>query len=134
MPAKKKAAKKPAKKAGAKKKTGAKKKAKKAAPKKKSSKLGAARKATKSKATRKAAPKKPAKKRAPNPAFMRPMTISADLGAVVGSTPMPRTEVTKRIWRLYQEERPPGFSESPHDQCGRQSEACFRRQDESLDV
>ena len=98
MPAKKKAAKKPAKKAGAKKKTGAKKKAKKAAPKKKSSKLGAARKATKSKATRKAAPKKPAKKRAPNPAFMRPMTISADLGAVVGSTPMPRTEVTKRIW------------------------------------
>jgi upstream activation factor subunit UAF30 len=37
-------------------------------------------------------------KRAPNPAFMRPMQPSAELGAVVGARPMPRTEVTKRIW------------------------------------
>jgi chromatin remodeling complex protein RSC6 len=37
-------------------------------------------------------------KRAPNPAFMRPMQPSEDLGAVVGARPMPRTEVTKRIW------------------------------------
>jgi chromatin remodeling complex protein RSC6 len=37
-------------------------------------------------------------KRAPNPAFMRPMQPSDDLGAVVGARPMPRTEVTKRIW------------------------------------
>ncbi|MDQ6827631.1 MAG: SWIB/MDM2 domain-containing protein [Gemmatimonadota bacterium] len=37
-------------------------------------------------------------KRAPNPAFMRPMTIDEALGAVVGTTPMPRTEVTKRLW------------------------------------
>jgi upstream activation factor subunit UAF30 len=37
-------------------------------------------------------------KRAPNPAFMKPMQPSDDLGAVVGSRPMPRTEVTKRIW------------------------------------
>jgi len=26
------------------------------------------------------------------------MTLSPDLGAVVGSTPMPRTEVTKKLW------------------------------------
>jgi upstream activation factor subunit UAF30 len=37
-------------------------------------------------------------KRAPNPAFMKPMQPSAELGAVVGDRPMPRTEVTKRIW------------------------------------
>jgi upstream activation factor subunit UAF30 len=37
-------------------------------------------------------------KRAPNPAFMKPMQPSEELGAVVGSRPMPRTEVTKRIW------------------------------------
>ena len=37
-------------------------------------------------------------KRAPNPAFMKPMQPSEELGAVVGARPMPRTEVTKRIW------------------------------------
>jgi upstream activation factor subunit UAF30 len=37
-------------------------------------------------------------KRAPNPAFMRPMQISDDLAKVVGSKPMPRTEVTKKLW------------------------------------
>ena len=30
--------------------------------------------------------------------FMQPMTISEDLAAVVGKGPMPRTEVTKKIW------------------------------------
>ena len=39
--------------------------------------------------------KKPARK--PNAAFMKPMTPSAELAAVIGSTPMPRTEVTKKI-------------------------------------
>jgi chromatin remodeling complex protein RSC6 len=29
---------------------------------------------------------------------MKPMTISADLAAVIGAAPMPRTEVTKKIW------------------------------------
>ena len=33
-----------------------------------------------------------------NSAFMKPMTISADLAAVVGKGPMPRSEVTKKIW------------------------------------
>ena len=30
---------------------------------------------------------------------MRPMTLSADLGAVVGTKAIPRTEVTKQIWK-----------------------------------
>jgi chromatin remodeling complex protein RSC6 len=47
---------------------------------------------------KKAAPKKKATKRKPNAAFMRPMTLSADLGAVVGSKPIPRTQVTKKLW------------------------------------
>ncbi len=33
-----------------------------------------------------------------NSAFMKPMTISEDLAAVVGKGPMPRSEVTKKIW------------------------------------
>jgi len=38
-------------------------------------------------------------KRAPNPAFMKPMQPDAALGAVVGNNPMPRTEITKKIWQ-----------------------------------
>ena len=37
-------------------------------------------------------------KRAPNPAFMKPMQISDALAKIVGSKPMPRTEVTKKLW------------------------------------
>jgi upstream activation factor subunit UAF30 len=37
-------------------------------------------------------------KRAPNPAFMKPMQISDALAKVVGNKPMPRTEVTKKLW------------------------------------
>ena len=40
----------------------------------------------------------PAKKRAPSAAFMKAMTPSAALAAVIGAQPMPRTEVTKKIW------------------------------------
>ena len=55
--------------------------------------------ATKKKAAKKpAAKKKTAAKRKPNAAFMKPMTPSATLGAVIGAGPMPRTEVTKKIW------------------------------------
>ena len=39
-----------------------------------------------------------ATRRKPNPAFMRPMTLSSELAAIVGEGPMPRTEVTKRLW------------------------------------
>ena len=38
------------------------------------------------------------KKRKPNAAFMKPMTPSATLAAVIGSSAMPRTDVTKKIW------------------------------------
>ena len=33
-----------------------------------------------------------------NSAFMKPMTLSADLEAVVGKGPMPRSEVVKELW------------------------------------
>ena len=36
--------------------------------------------------------------RTPNPAFMKPMTPSPALSEVIGSKPMPRTEVTKKLW------------------------------------
>jgi len=44
--------------------------------------------------------KKTAKKsaRKPNAAFMKPMTPSAALAEVVGAKPIPRTEVTKKLW------------------------------------
>jgi len=55
--------------------------------------------AAKKKATKKApAKKKAAAKRKPNAAFMKPMQPSASLSAVIGGNPMPRTEVTKKIW------------------------------------
>jgi upstream activation factor subunit UAF30 len=73
--------------------------AKKAAGKKPAAKKPAAKKApAKKPAAKKAAAKKPAAKRKPNAAFMKPMTPSAILSAVVGSMPLPRTEVTKKIW------------------------------------
>jgi len=37
-------------------------------------------------------------KRKPSAAFMKPMHPSATLGAVIGSSAMPRTEVTKKLW------------------------------------
>jgi chromatin remodeling complex protein RSC6 len=33
-----------------------------------------------------------------NAAFMKPVTPSAELAEVIGSTPVPRTEVTKKLW------------------------------------
>ncbi len=44
------------------------------------------------------AKKKKASGRKPNAAFMKPVTPDAALSAVVGSKPMPRTEVTKKLW------------------------------------
>ncbi|MFT3815407.1 MAG: SWIB/MDM2 domain-containing protein [Acidovorax sp.] len=40
----------------------------------------------------------PAKKRAPSAAFMKPLTPSPALAAVVGATPLPRTEVISKLW------------------------------------
>ena len=94
--AKKPAAKKPAAKPAAKKpaaKPAAKKPAAKAAAKKPAAKAPAAKKPA-----AKPAAKKPAAKRAPSAAFMKPMTPSSILAAVVGAMPLPRTEVTKKVW------------------------------------
>jgi upstream activation factor subunit UAF30 len=113
-PAAKKAVKKPAaakkavKKVAAKK-PAAKKAVKKVAAKKPVAKKAATKVATKvaakkpvaKKAVKKVAAKKPAKAktaRKPNAAFMKPMTPSAVLAAVVGANPLPRTEVTKKVW------------------------------------
>ena len=79
-----------AKKAPAKKVPAKKAPAKKAAPKKPATKAAPAKQA--------AAKKAPAKKRAPSAAFMKAMTPSAALAAVIGDKAMPRTEVTKKIW------------------------------------
>ncbi len=89
-------AKKAAKKTAAKKPAAKKAPAKKTAAKKPAAKKAA--KAVKKPAAKKTAAKKPAAKRKPNAAFMKAMTPSAVLAAVVGATPMPRTEVTKKIW------------------------------------
>ncbi|MCD6026243.1 MAG: hypothetical protein K0R08_762 [Solimicrobium sp.] len=48
--------------------------------------------------------KAPAAKKA-NTAFMKPMTLSPVLAAVIGSTPIPRTEVTKKIWEYIKEHK-----------------------------
>ena len=65
---------------------------------KKAAKKAAPKKATKT--AKKAAPKKAAKKaaRKPNAAFMKPLTLSDELAAVVGNKPLPRTEIVKKIW------------------------------------
>jgi chromatin remodeling complex protein RSC6 len=80
-----------AKKAPAKKAPAKKAPAKKAAPKKPVAKKAApAKKAPAKKAA--------AKKRTPSAAFMKAMTPSAALAAVIGDKPIPRTEVTKKVW------------------------------------
>lgn len=52
------------------------------------------------KAVKKSAKKAPKKKsaRKPNAAFMAALTPSASLGAVVGTKPLPRTQIIKKIW------------------------------------
>ncbi len=58
----------------------------------------AARKRTAKKSAKKPAKKKSGTKRVPSAAFMKPMTPTAQLATVVGSAPLPRTEVTKKLW------------------------------------
>jgi chromatin remodeling complex protein RSC6 len=104
---KKPAAKKPAAKKAVKKTVAKKAPAKKVAAKKPAAKKVVAKKAVAKKAVAKKAPakkavaKKAAKKttaRKPNAAFMKPMTPSAALAAVIGANPLPRTDVTKKVW------------------------------------
>ncbi len=78
-------------------------------PKKKAVKKAVKKKAASPKATvamKKAAKKKAAKKkggkkkvkRQPNSAFMKPLQPDEALGAVVGNSPLPRTQVVKKLW------------------------------------
>jgi len=55
-------------------------------------------KATKKMMTTKKATKKAGGKRKPNAAFMKPLTPSAALAEVVGTSPLPRTQVVKKLW------------------------------------
>jgi chromatin remodeling complex protein RSC6 len=52
--------------------------------------------AKKKTATAKTGKKKSARK--PNAAFMKPVTPSPALAEVIGEKPVPRTEVTKKLW------------------------------------
>ena len=70
---------------------------KKTAGRKKSAKKSR-RPAARKKAAKRAKKKSSGKKRAPNPAFMRPLQPSARLAAVVGSSPIPRTQVISKLW------------------------------------
>jgi upstream activation factor subunit UAF30 len=70
---------------------------KKTAGRKKSRKKSARRPAARKKAAKRAK-RSSGKKRAPNPAFMRPLQPSARLAAVVGSSPIPRTQVISKLW------------------------------------
>ena len=45
-----------------------------------------------------AAKKAPATKRTPNAAFMKALTLSPALAAVLGDKPLPRTEIVKQLW------------------------------------
>ena len=58
----------------------------------------AAKKAAKPKAKKAAKPAKPKAKRQPNAAFMKPMNVGEALQPIVGNKPLPRTEVTKKVW------------------------------------
>ncbi len=49
-------------------------------------------------ARRRVTAKKKRTKRKPNPAFMKPVKPDSLLAAVVGDNPMPRTEITKKLW------------------------------------
>lgn len=64
----------------------------------KSAKKSAKRPAARKKTAKKAAKKSSGKKRAPNAAFMRPLQPSSQLAAVIGGSPMPRTQVISKLW------------------------------------
>lgn len=93
-----------AKKKAAKKKPAKKKPVKKKAAKKKVVKKKVVKKAAKKKVAKKKV-KKAKTKRKPNPAFMKAMNISSSLAKIVGSRPLPRTEVTKKLWQYIKANR-----------------------------
>jgi upstream activation factor subunit UAF30 len=69
----------------------------KTAGRKKSARKTAKRSASRKKTTKRAK-KSSGRKRAPNPAFMKPLQPSPKLAAVVGNSPLPRTQVISKLW------------------------------------
>jgi upstream activation factor subunit UAF30 len=71
---------------------------KKPAAKKPAAKKPTVKKAAAKKPAKKVAAKKTVAKRKPNTAFMKPQQPDSVLAAVVGDKPIPRTEITKKVW------------------------------------
>jgi chromatin remodeling complex protein RSC6 len=67
--------------------------------KKRATKRKKAKRVVKRRKKKKAAKKKKRKKRKPNKAFMAPVQPDAKLAMVVGSKPLPRTQLTKKLWQ-----------------------------------
>jgi upstream activation factor subunit UAF30 len=65
---------------------------------KKSAKRSAKRPTARKRTTRRTAKKSSGRKRTPSAAFMKPVRPDDALSAVVGSNPLPRTELTKKLW------------------------------------
>ena len=72
--------------------------AKKSSAKKSSAKRGSSAKSARKSSAKKSSAKRSGAKRTPNAAFMKAMQPSEQLGQVVGTSPMPRTEITKKLW------------------------------------
>ena len=60
-----------------------------------------------------AAEKAPAKKRTPNAAFMKALTPTPALAAIVGDKPLPRTDVTKKVWEYIKKNK----LQDPNEKC-----------------
>ena len=73
-------------------------KRRKTAGRKKATRRTAKRSASRRRTTTRRAKKSSGRRRAPNPAFMRPLQPSPQLAAVVGNSPMPRTQVISKLW------------------------------------
>ena len=69
-----------------------------------------------------------AKARKANAAFMKPVTPSAALSEIVGSKPIPRTEVTKKLWAYIKKNSLQDPKNKRNDQSRRQAEDGVRRQ------
>jgi upstream activation factor subunit UAF30 len=60
--------------------------------------------------------------------FMSEHQPDAALGVIVGGNPIPRTEITKKLWSLHQEARTAGRPRATDDQRGRRAAPRVRRQ------
>ena len=60
---------------------------------------------------------KPTKKRKANPSFMKPVQPDDKLAAIVGSKPLPRSELTKKLWDYIKKNKLQDAKKRTHDQC-----------------